>query len=72
MENLPFLQRSDDHPPDPSPSETEQETQWRPPAVQFADLPAGPFKNMSPITILLIGVIIGVLVVSMRPIVIQK
>jgi len=72
MENLPFLQRSADPPPDPPQSEPDQEMQWRGPPLQLADPPAGPFKNMSPITILLIGVIIGVLVVSMRPIVIQK
>lgn len=80
MENLPFLQPTDPRqvaedmmPEDPSPPPPHQEP-WVAPQLhqQFFDGPRenGIFKN--PLTILLLGIVIGALFVSMRPIIVQK
>jgi hypothetical protein len=68
MESLPFLQREDPEPPQSQPQQLQFEVSEPAPVAQSDGL----FKNMNPITILLIGVVIGVIFVSMRPIVIQK
>ena len=78
MENLPFLAKSEESKSarPQSPSEWPQQNaepmfvpQFAPPRESnpATDL----FKNMNPMAILLLGIVIGVIVVSMRPIVIQ-
>jgi hypothetical protein len=79
MENLPFLSKSDQ--PSQSrngpPSESDWPIQEPPRPMMFQGEPPqknDPFeflKNTNPVGLILIGIVIGVLVVSMRPIVIQ-
>jgi len=78
MENLPFLTKSDDRPVSRNDQRAQSEHEWPQPVPQFQaqqqqSRPEIPdiFKNVNPIAILLLGIVIGVIVVSMRPIVIQ-
>ena len=82
-ENLPFLTGNAEHPSRSARPQSESEWPARdePPSnfqpmvmhdepkskVDLGDL----FKNTNPMAILLLGIVIGVIVVSMRPIVIQ-
>lgn len=81
MENLPFLSKSDQ--PSQSRNGPPSESDW--PVAQeprhqiLFDAPTpksnDPFeflKNTNPVGLILLGIVIGVLVVSMRPIVINK
>ena len=70
MENLPFLQQTDPRPEPPPPPPPEEE--WSLPQPIAAQPEGGFLKNINPLTILLIGIVIGVIVVSMRPIIVQK
>jgi hypothetical protein len=52
------------------------EEEWREPPQMFMPAPQKKnvmdvFNGMNPVAILLVGIVIGVIVVSMRPIVIQ-
>jgi hypothetical protein len=83
MENLPFLSKSDQ--PSQSrngpPSESEWPVQEPPrnrmfqPDFEMPTQKNDPFeflKNTNPVGLILLGVVIGVLIVSMRPIVVQS
>lgn len=69
MENLPFLQGAQSD-PDPPPREEEE---WIRPPETFVARPGNDFlKNINPLTLLLVGIIVGVVLMNMRPIIIQK
>jgi hypothetical protein len=77
MENLPFLSKSDQ--PSQSrngpPSESEWPIQEQPRPVFPREPQQDPFdflKNTNPVGLILIGIVIGVMIVSMRPIVVQS
>jgi hypothetical protein len=79
MENLPFLSKSDQ--PSQSrngpPSESDWPVQEQPRPMFQRDLetpqkdPLEFLKNTNPVGLILLGIVIGVLIVSMRPIVVQ-
>jgi len=83
-ENLPFLTGNPEHPSRSARPQSESEWPARedqPPSnfqpMMMHDEPRSKvdlgdfFKNTNPMAILLLGIVIGVIVVSMRPIVIQ-
>jgi hypothetical protein len=84
-ENLPFLTGNPEHPSRSARPQSENEwparedqqpSNFQPMAVMHDEprskLDLGDFfKNTNPMAILLLGIVIGVIVVSMRPIVIQ-
>ena len=77
MENLPFLSKSDQ--PSQSRNGPPSESDW--PAVHEQPRPMFQgephkdplefLKNTNPVGLILLGIVIGVLIVSMRPIVVQ-
>jgi hypothetical protein len=84
-ENLPFLTGNAEHPSRSGrpqsenewPAREEQQPSNFQPMAMMSDEPKTKmdlgdfFKNTNPMAILLLGIVIGVIVVSMRPIVIQ-
>jgi hypothetical protein len=71
-ESLPFLTGTQSrNAREPSETEWVQHEEHVPAAVP-QQVASEYFKNMSPMAILLIGIVIGVIVVSMRPIIIQS
>jgi hypothetical protein len=79
MENLPFLSKNDQ--PSQSrngpPSESDWPVQEPPQRIFQRDIesPKDPLeflKNTNPIGLILLGIVIGVMIVSMRPIVVQS
>jgi hypothetical protein len=77
MENLPFLSKSDQ--PSQSRNGPPSENEWpvqEPQRIFQRDIesPKDPLeflKNTNPVGLILLGIVIGVLIVSMRPIVIN-
>jgi hypothetical protein len=78
MENLPFLSKSDQ--PSQSRNGPPSESEWpvqEPQRIFQRDIesPKDPLeflKNTNPVGLILLGIVIGVLIVSMRPIVINS
>ena len=77
MENLPFLSKSDQ--PSQSRNGPPSESEWPiqdPPRPMFHSEPQKDplefLKNTNPVGLILLGIVIGVLIVSMRPIIVQK
>ena len=80
MENLPFLSKSDQ--PSQSRNGPQSESEWpvqdqpRPMFQRDFEAPQkDPFdflKNTNPVGLILLGIVIGVMIVSMRPIVVQS
>lgn len=78
MDSLPFLSKSD--PPSQSRNGPASESEWpvqEPPQRVFQrdfEAPKDPLeflKNMNPVGLILIGIVIGTIIISMRPIVIN-
>jgi hypothetical protein len=78
MENLPFLSKSEPLPP--RPQSVQLENEWDRQRLQelhddrFQQPKKDPFemlKTANPIALILLGIVIGTLIVSMRPIVVQ-
>jgi len=74
MENLPFLSQTQNEP-----SSRNEQHEWPevpPPPRRFAPAEKTDvfesLKNVNPVALILIGIVIGTLIVSMRPIVVQS
>ena len=75
MENLPFLQQNQNEPLSRS-----EPLEWReaPPQSRFVAKNTEKtdvfesLKNVNPVALILIGIVIGTIIVSMRPIVVQS
>ena len=74
MENLPFLSQNQNEP-----SSRNEQHDWPeppPPPRRFAQAEKTDvfesLKNVNPVALILIGIVIGTLIVSMRPIVVQS
>jgi hypothetical protein len=72
MENLPFLSKSE-----PQQQNAQLENEWvreEQRFQQFSEPKKDPFdmlKTANPVALILLGIVIGTLIVSMRPIVVQ-
>ena len=77
MENLPFL--SNDA-PSQSRSAPQHESEWPEPQPREREFQVQPrakdpfevLKDINPVGLILIGIVIGTLIISMRPIVVQS